>query len=192
MAIELTSTTERSTQKLGWKYASLPASDWNAEIAFDVTMPRGIELAATTHNGAITVRGMDAACSLTTHNGQIKAETGAEPLVAETHNGAIDARSKATRVQLTTHNGSVELALGSVGAVAGGITTFNGAIQLALGDSVATDLSCDTSNGRITVDMPWQAQETRTSHVHGRIGAGGGTFKAETHNGSITVTRAKP
>jgi DUF4097 and DUF4098 domain-containing protein YvlB len=188
-AIELVSETDGGVHRLGWRYSAAKAADWNSEVAFRVTLPPGVEISAQTHNGAIEIAGMTAACDLETHNGRIRVDAGAGPLVAETHNGAIDVRTRAGRIDLTTHNGAVEVAALGAGPLGGSILTHNGRVRLGLIDGISTDLSCETANGKIHVNVPWEASVTKKTQTSGRVGTGGAALEVETHNGTISVDR---
>ncbi len=88
-AIELITDSTGGRQRLAWKWNTARASDWSASVSFDVEAPARLSSAVKTHNGRITVTGMEGDCHLITHNGRVNAETSGRKVEVETHNGSI-------------------------------------------------------------------------------------------------------
>ncbi len=139
-----------------------------------------------TSNGRISFDGQSAdAAELETSNGRIQCMGAAKRLVAETSNGSIFvAPARVTgdaAYELETSNGSIE-------------------VQLASDDDVGYSIEAETSQGDIHVDLPNLVYQVNTRSVgHKEIVASTPGYdekanrlqvKAETSNGSITITGA--
>jgi hypothetical protein len=190
-AITVQSAAEGDTEhKISWTWATPKHRDWGAEVSYRVQMPARFAVNATTHNGAITARGIEGACAAKTHNGAVDVSAGAAPLTIRTHNGKITASSAASRVDLETHNGGVELDAAEAKALGGRVVTHNGAIRLIVGPDTDTELICKTRIGGISCDAPWHGVEKTKRSAKGTLGNGGSELVAETHNGGISIKQA--
>lgn len=172
---------------VGWTWKTEHAKSWGASVDFDIRMPPTLQADFTTHNGAVTVRGLSGGCRLETHNGKVSAETSGPELRASSHNGALDVTTSAAEVALETHNGAITAKLIADGEVGGEISTHNGGIVVILGEAAATALDCSTSNGAIHCDRDLQQSRVKPDRLAGSINGGIKTLKIESHNGSIKV-----
>lgn len=151
--------------------------DAHVEVELIVRVPAKVtRVTATTLNGGVTLRGIQAPAKLRTMNGAILAE-GAGALDAETMNGAVRAAvapkgQPVQPVRLATHNGRIELALpGDADAVVEA-STMSGQITSAFGDVPAPALGL-------------------TRQTRFRIGAGKSPARIDlsTMNGDVVVKR---
>lgn len=186
-ALRITTDKQGATQKLDWRYEGLERSSWSADVAFDVTLPTRLAVAALSHNGRIKATGVAGDCTLETHNGHIDLEAMSKRISAKTHNGRVQVKAAPADVQLTSHNGSITARLDSAGDLAGAILTHNGSISLALADQTATNLSCRTYNGSLTCKRTLSDVTVDRSSLTGRLGQTEAKLDVETHNGSIEV-----
>lgn len=173
--------------KVGWKWKVDEPDRWGADVDFTIDLPEGLATDITTHNGAVTARGLAGPSRLTTHNGKIVAETTGPELKAATHNGEIEATSSAAAVILENHNGSISARLTAEGDVGGTISTHNGGIAVTFGENAAAALECSVSNGTIHCARQLEQSRVKPDRLTGSIKGGKQTLKIETHNGSIKI-----
>jgi hypothetical protein len=150
----------------GWLWGR---SDYG-EVRLTLTVPESAELTSVTlANGPITIDGV---------HGFIKAST---------VNGGIHVTGIRETVALTTVNGSIHAEVAALGP--GGhlnFTTVNGSVAILLPKNAGATLSTATVNGRTSCDLPMQSVDTFWRHgLTGIIGAGGGSIRAVTVNGSV-------
>jgi len=175
--------------RMGHKWDGLKRSSWRAAVAFEIHGPADVSLTGQTHNGPVTVDGLQGSLDVETHNGSVRAATTGKDMSVLTHNGRIDATFGGRTVDLVTHNGSVRADLTDCGPVDGRIATYNGSVEVLVGPHTDMDLDCRTANGRIRCSAPIQAVDATRRSLRGRIGDGsGGSLAVETHNGSVHVT----
>lgn len=144
--------------------------DNDVEVEFEVRVPSGVTLEATTVNGDIRADDLPGDAHLSTVNGDV--DVGA----AGTARG-------------TTVNGSITARLGR-GDWTGTLefTTVNGGIEVSLPQGIGTDLEASTVNGSVDSDFPVTVQGRMNPRtMRGRIGAGGRTLHLTTVNGNIRI-----
>lgn len=168
-AIQVMSEQTGSTQKLAWKWSTPRESDWHVTVSFDIQLPAEMSVDLSTHNGAITVTGVDGDCSVETHNGRVELDTAAASIHATTHNGTID---------VTFHGAQ---------GVAGSLNTHNGAITVAMGDDGAANFDCRWHNGGIRSSLDLVGVDRAKRSLKGSYGDAAGELHIETHNGAITL-----
>lgn len=177
-----------TTCRMGYKWDGLKHSSWRAAVAFEIHGPADVSLTGQTHNGPVTVDGLQGSLDIETHNGSVRAATTGKDISVLTHNGRIDATFGGRTVDLVTHNGSVRADLTDCGPVDGRIATHNGSVEVLVGPGTDMDLDCRTANGRIRCSAPIQAVDATRRSLRGRFGDGsGGSLEVETHNGSVHV-----
>jgi DUF4097 and DUF4098 domain-containing protein YvlB len=178
-------------------------------VSFEIQVPRAMRLEARSSNGRIEATGV-AEARLRTSNGEIRARDLVERLEAHTSNGAIriegcggpvDAKSDNGRVEVHgarspvkahTSNGAIDVEVApATPAAQVELGTSNGAIDLRLPADVSARLEADTSLGRIEIDPPANAQLSgRRNHLEAVLGAGEGSVRLRTSNGSIHIRLA--
>jgi len=173
--------------KVGYRWMGIRSPSWQAVVDVTISGPASVSLDAETHNGGITVRGVQGNVKLVTHNGGVNAHSGGGALSIDTHNGGIDASHAGSTIQARTHNGGVKIDLREAAAISGGIVTHNGGITLTVSDKTSAALSGHTENGSIKIDVPLASATMAKTSVTGTLGAGGGPLTLETHNGGIRV-----
>ncbi|MBC7791593.1 MAG: DUF4097 family beta strand repeat protein [Anaerolineae bacterium] len=145
----------------------------DVSVLFNVSVPRGVKLDATTVNGEITILDVGEAVKASTVNGAIKAMTARGPLNASTVNGSITAR--------------VDSLVGDEGVT---LSTVNGSVTAELPDEINGVIDLSTVNGKFwtnyPVDAPTEKQQRR---LHATLGHGGPELKLSTVNGSVTLKR---
>lgn len=141
--------------------------------SFEVALPAGVRVDASTVNGRVTVT-----------------EAGAD-VRAETVNGDIRASTMGGALALTTVNGSIRARVASLEKDAQvRLETVNGSVQAELPPSVAAEVHLETVNGQISTDFPVAVRGAASKReVRGTIGDGGPTVELKTVNGSVELRR---
>jgi len=155
-----------------------PNSD-EARVDFDITVPAGISVSATTATAPITVEGLTGDVILSSDTGQIVVRNvlrahvhvrGVTAPVSLTDiiNGHVEVTSSGGAVQMVNVAGSkvtVGTASGSItytGDCSGGgsyvFTTHSGTIDVTLPESASVDLTARSINGSVQNDFPLQAK----------------------------------
>jgi hypothetical protein len=153
----------RPPEDFDWRFAP--------SFAFTITVPPELAAELSSHNGDVTVRGLDGAVAAATHNGTVTATTGAP------------------RVQLESHNGDIDVELTGAGPVTGSITTHNGSVSVALGQRAAR-VEADSHNGSLHAERAFRqvvARQHSLRFVAGDGAAADGTLTVVTHNGSVRI-----
>lgn len=186
-AIQLITDRSGSTQKVGWKWATPRKRRWRAQVSFDVTSPQSLGVDLETHNGRITVTGMEGTCKVLSHNGRIQLHVPSRDVTVRTHNGRVDLAADCERIYAETHNGRIVARLNGEQNVAGRITSHNGSVTVVMNKSGAANFDCRTHNGGIHSSLELMDADRGKRSLRGRYGDASGTLAIETHNGSITL-----
>jgi hypothetical protein len=186
-AIEITEEREGDVLRLGWRWSEPERSTWGTEVSFDLRVPPGLELRATTLNGGVGVSGVTAAVTVETGNGAVDLRGCSGPVRVETQNGGIRADLAGSQVQLATKNGGIDANLEASGPLSGSLTTMNGAISVGITDAASTKLSCVTTNGGVRVTRALGGRGASQGSFQAQLGAGEGALEVRTVNGAITV-----
>ncbi len=142
-----------------------------AEVRYDVRVPRNASLTLRTTNGSLTIEAVRGVVDLETVNGRVRGSALGQVRRAE------------------TVNGSVDLTLDRVPAEGARFETVNGSVELTFPAGLAANLTVRTVNGRISVDgfTDVDEDEDRRRRFDGRLNGGGPSLSIETVNGSVTV-----
>lgn len=158
-----------SSESGGW---SLLHGD-RAKINFDVQVPRGVRLNATTTNGRVRCSNLDSVVQAATTNGDVEVST-SEWASAKTTNGSV-------RVSMgnAKWNGELEL------------MTTNGSVDVTLPASAEFQVHAATTNGGISSDFPITVQgRFSPKSLSGTVGGGGRELKVTTTNGGIDLKKS--
>jgi DUF4097 and DUF4098 domain-containing protein YvlB len=142
----------------------------NAQVRYEVTVPRTMNVDVTNTNGAI----------------QLSNVTGRHEL--ETTNGRIEVSRCAGSLDVSTTNGSIRAELASVNKGAPlRFETTNGRIEIALPSSFAANVDASTTNGSIRTDLPVTTTQISKNSLRGTINGGGTELRMRTTNGGIEI-----
>ncbi len=148
------------------------ANDNDVNVNFLVRVPRGVNFAGRSVNGAVTITGITGDVRAHTVNGSVRVST----------SGLAEA---------TTVNGSIDVAMGRADwdAILE-FETVNGAITIELPDNVDTEVHASTVNGSIASDYPLTIRgRFGPKRMSGTIGRGGRELALGTVNGDIEIRR---
>lgn len=145
----------------------------DVSVQFTISLPKGVQLEASTVNGGLDISGATASVK------------------ANTVNGGIDASSLGGPVTAKTVNGGIQVRTGTLGDGPASYSTVNGSITLGLPEGTNANLEASTVNGSVTSDdFPITVQgRIDRRHLRGTIGKGGPELKVSTVNGSIRLRK---
>jgi len=174
-----------------------------------VSVPRQVNLAITSGDGAITIERVTGRVELETGDGTIRGTDLAGELKAHTGDGSITLEDLNSRVDVETGDGGVKLTGKLLGlrlrtgdgsiwirADEGStieedweVRTGDGGVSLELPARFDADLDADASDGRVHLQNVDMAATGRSAEhaVRGKIGAGGRTLRLRTSDGTITI-----
>jgi len=141
-----------------------------ANVLYDITVPRTMNVDVTNTNGAIIVTGVSGKHELDTTNGKIEVKNCAGSLDAATTNGGIVA-------ELTRVAKGEPLRF----------ETTNGRIEIAVPADLAVDVDAGTTNGSISTDLPINTTRFSRNSLRGTINGGGTSLRMRTTNGQIAI-----
>lgn len=145
----------------------------NAQVRYEITVPRSANLEIDTVNGKISVSEVTGKIQLGSTNGAIVVVDSAGSLEASTTNGAI-------RAELRALTGGESLTL----------RTTNGAIKLALPEELRAEIDASTTNGSVRSDFPVTVYSADRNSLRGTVNGGGAKIRLRTTNGSIQLLKA--
>ncbi len=177
----------------------------NISIDYDVTLPRGSNIAATTGSGDMEIQDVGASLKAQTGSGSIRANgiqgqatlgtgsgdvelhhAGAGDVKAETGSGSLRLFGVSGALRASTGSGDVHV--DGQPSTDWKVSTGSGSIQLALGNAARFNLDADTGSGTIHVDQPITMQgNLNRHHISGSVNGGGPTIRANTGSGDITI-----
>ena len=145
----------------------------DAQVRYDVVVPRNMNLDVSNTNGSIHVNGVTGTFDIDTTNGKIEVANCAGSIDASTTNGGIDAEL-------------VRVAKGQPLR----FETTNGRIEVTVPRDVAANVDAGTTNGSIHTDLPIATTTHGRNSLRGAINGGGAQIRIRTTNGGIAI-RAK-
>ena len=144
-----------------------------AEVRYDITVPRNMNVDLRTVNGSIRLTGVGGRHELDTTNGRIEVADCAGSIDASTTNGSITAE-----LLRVAHGQPMEF------------RTTNGRIRITVPRDLAVDVNASTTNGGIETDLPVTTREAGRNSLRGSINGGGTPLRLRTTNGSIEIRTA--
>jgi hypothetical protein len=145
----------------------------DAEVRYEVTVPRTMNVDVSNTNGGIHLSDVTGALELDTTNGKIDVKRCAGSLDASTTNGSINAELlRITKGQPLSFE------------------TTNGRIEVAVPANAAADIDASTTNGSISSDLPVATKGTSSNSLRGTINGGGTSLRLRTTNGGITIRKS--
>jgi DUF4097 and DUF4098 domain-containing protein YvlB len=160
----------RENDGVGSIFAWLLGDHVNAQVTYELSVPRTMNVDVSNTNGAILVNDVSGTHELDTTNGKIEVSRCAGSLDASTTNGSIHA-------ELTKVNRNQPLRF----------ETTNGRIEVELPRDLALDVDADTTNGSIQSDLPVATTRVSRNSLRGTINGGGTSLRMRTTNGGIAI-----
>ena len=140
-------------------------------VSYEVWVPRKSNLSADTHNGGVSVEGVEGRMDLHAVNGGISLREVGGDVRAETTNGGVSAQLSGTR----WNGGGLDL------------ETTNGGVGLDIPRGYNADLETGTVNGGMNIDFPITVQGYIGRRINTKLGAGGPRVRAMTTNGGVRI-----
>lgn len=144
------------------------ASWW---VSYEVWVPRRTNLEAETHNGGVSVEGVEGRMSLHAVNGGIALRDVAGDVRAETTNGGVAAYLSGN----TWRGQGLDL------------ETTNGGVTLEIPRNFNADLETGTVNGGMNIDFPITVQGSIGRRINTKLGNGGPRLRLMTTNGGVRI-----
>jgi DUF4097 and DUF4098 domain-containing protein YvlB len=146
-------------------------SGWS--VSYDIYAPRRSDLDLRTHNGGISVEGVQ---------GRVDVEA---------LNGGVLIRGGQGEVRGGTTNGGVTLELEGDRWIGQGVDleTTNGGVTIIVPDRYSARLETGTVNGGMHVDFPITVQGLVGRRISTTLGSGGQLIRVRTTNGGVTLRR---
>lgn len=182
-------------------------ADWihNVAIDYDITMPRGSQLEASsgsgdlrltdtggplkasTGSGSIQASGATGIVELGTGSGDIRADLhAADDVKAHTGSGSIHLQG--VDGSLYAHTGSGDIEIGGQPTSGWKLETGSGSVTLNTGSSAHFSLDASTGSGSVNSDPPLSTHGSfDRHHVQGDINGGGPTVRVSTGSGDIRI-----
>ncbi|MGH7677279.1 MAG: DUF4097 family beta strand repeat-containing protein [Gemmatimonadaceae bacterium] len=154
----------RSDGPLNRRYAS-----W--AVSYEVWVPRKTNLEADTHNGGVTVEGVEGRMALSAVNGGIGLRQVAGDIRARTTNGGVSAYLDGQ----TWRGTGLDL------------ETTNGGVVLEIPRGYSAELETGTVNGSMNIDFPITVQGYIGRRINTKLGSGGPRVRATTTNGGVRI-----
>ncbi len=147
--------------------------DQHWSVSFDVILPRGADVSATTHNGGVHLEGLNGKVEARAVNGPVSVYEMAGDVTARTQNGPITAELRGTKWEGTGLD----------------MQTQNGPVNLRIASGYNAHLETGTVNGPMSIDFPVTIQGRITKRFSIDLGSGGAPVRAITTNGPVVVRR---
>jgi DUF4097 and DUF4098 domain-containing protein YvlB len=170
-------TTHQPKDAEGWGalFAFLSGDHVEAQVKYDITVPRAMNLDFENTNGAIHAKGVRGKLELETTNGKIEMVGCAGSVDASTTNGGIRAELVQVAKGQPLH-----------------FETTNGGIHVTLPANLAVDVDADTTNGSVKSDLPIATRGSDRNSLRGTINGGGTPLRLRTTNGGIRINAGRP
>ena len=158
----------------GRVHATGPTSEkhgWG--VSYEIFVPQRTDLVLHTHNGGISISGVQGHTQF------------------EAVNGGVSLRRLAGSVEGHTTNGGLHLELDSDhwDGDRCDVSTTNGGVTIRVPSSYSAHLETGTVNGGVSVDFPVTVQGEVNRHLAVDLGSGGRLVRATTTNGGVRVER---
>jgi hypothetical protein len=142
-------------------------------VSYQISVPRRSGLSLRSHNGGISIAGV---------NGEIDFET---------TNGGVTLAGLSGQVKGRTTNGGLTVRLAGTEWSGDGLDaqTTNGGVTLAVPEGYNAHLEASTVNGGMNIDFPVTVQGNLHRRLSVDLGRGGKPIQVETTNGGVVVRR---
>jgi DUF4097 and DUF4098 domain-containing protein YvlB len=154
-------------------YESHNVRNNDVSVDFRVAVPRGVKIAVSSVNGALSVEGATSEVEATTVNGEVEATSSGGPVSASTVNGGVIAR-------MGRFDSDDDLTF----------STVNGTVVAEFTGDLDADVELSTVNGRFQTDYPVTVSgRLDPQHLRARLGKGGRRIRLTTVNGNVELRR---
>jgi DUF4097 and DUF4098 domain-containing protein YvlB len=154
--------------------ATGPASErhgWG--VSYEILVPARTDLVLRTHNGGISIAGVQGRMQFDAVNGGVSLVQLAGSVEGHTTNGGLH----------------LELASDHWDGDRCDVSTTNGGVTIRVPSSYSAHLETGTVNGGVKIDFPVTVQGEISRHLELDLGSGGNLVRATTTNGGVRVER---
>jgi len=144
----------------------------NWSVAYEIFIPRHTDLRLTTHNGGVSIAGVESSIEFHAVNGGISLKDVGGSVHGDTVNGGV----------------SVTFAKATWTGVGLDVSTTNGGVSLKVPERFSALLDVGTVNGGINVRLPEAQMRKGDTHLNLTLGAGGPLIRVRTKNGGVSVS----
>ena len=177
----------------------------NISIDYEITLPRGSKIDASTGSGDIETQDVGAGLKADSGSGSVRARSVHGPAMLQTGSGDIEleesgqgevrAQTGSGSIRIREINGALRAQTGSgdievTGHIIGEskLETGSGSVRLTLGNSAGYTLDATTGSGTIRTQAPIQMSGNINSHhVNGTVNGGGPTLRIVTGSGDVEI-----
>ena len=177
----------------------------NITIDYDVTLPRGAKVEASTGSGDIETEDVGSTLSADSGSGSVRARAVHGPATLRTGSGDIELEENAQgevrahtgsgSIRIREMNGALYAQTGSGDIEANGkitgesrLETGSGSVRLTIGNGAGYTLDATTGSGTIHTQSPIQMSGNINSHhVNGTVNGGGPTLRIVTGSGDVEI-----
>ncbi|HUR80249.1 MAG TPA: DUF4097 family beta strand repeat-containing protein [Thermoanaerobaculia bacterium] len=145
----------------------------DAEVTYDLMVPRTMNVDVDNTNGAIILSDVAGKHNVETTNGSIDIKRCAGSLDAATTNGSIHAELVRVTKNQPMH-----------------FETTNGRIEVAVPSDFSAEVDASTTNGSISTDLPVATRRIDDNSLRGTINGGGTVLRLRTTNGGIAIRKS--
>ena len=142
-------------------------------VSFRIHAPRRTDLDLESHNGGISVAGIEGHLKMKTHNGGLSLDSLAGDVVARTKNGGVSVTLEGNRWDGAGLD----------------VETTNGGVKVDIPAEYSADLVTGTVNGRIKIDFPVMVEGEIGRKLTTTLGSGGAPIRVVTTNGGVKIDK---
>jgi DUF4097 and DUF4098 domain-containing protein YvlB len=156
-------------------FASGPESrnNYHWDVSYEVFVPRRADLSVETHNGGISIQGVNGKIDFRAINGGVVLKRIGGAVRGNTLNGGLV-------IELTGDHWDGETL---------DVNTTNGGVVMSVPENYSANLQTGTVNGGVEIDFPVTVQGKISKQIALNLGSGGATVKATTTNGGVRLKR---
>ena len=143
-------------------------------VSYEILVPQRTDLARRTHNGGISINGVQGRISFEAVNGGVHLQQLAGSVEGHTTNGGVD-------LELTQDHWEGDKC---------DVSTTNGGVTIMIPANYSAHLETGTVNGGVRVGFPVTIQGEINRQIAVDLGSGGNLVRATTTNGGVTVERS--
>jgi hypothetical protein len=141
-------------------------------VSYEIFVPANTNLTLTTHNGGVSVSGVESSIEFHAINGGISLKNIGGNVHGDTVNGGVSVTLAAAR-----WNGSGM-----------DVSTMNGGVSMKVSEQFSALLDLATVNGGMSVRLPNAQVQRDQRRVNMTLGSGGPLIRVHTQNGGVSVT----
>lgn len=141
-------------------------------VSFEMYVPRRIDVDLTSHNGPISLKGIEGRLRFKTHNGPLDVQDLAGDVEGSTHNGPIHAVLSGN----TWRGQKLDL------------STYNGPLAVKLPPNYSAQFESSRNWGPLSLNYPLTNKSGDKKQIVATLGSGGPLVRITTKNGPVSIS----